>query len=185
MALVLRINFIALLVWLTSACTTQTEPRQHPNYTSSFISVAEPGFKLQVGDRLAWRAPIEVIAEQGNTLKPQTLSHLKRRLESDIAAQGLIMTANQSADYLLDAVIIVDELMSKEQLVERFDIAPALYNSGEYDAGTMVLRFIHPYSQRTLWRGAMEVFTDPSMSTKERLQKIDHAVDSFSRGFAP
>lgn len=178
------IGFVIFILGLSS-CAPEPKEVGNKRYTSSIVSVSDPGFHLKKGDKFAWFGPVEIIAKPDKSLSAQTVYHLKSRFEQDIRANGLLVVGSQSdADYLLDAVIILDHMLSKEELVARFDIAPSLIGNSNFDEGTLVLRLLRSDSRRTLWRGAMEVFSDPNESDAEHRQRIDHAVDAFSIHFA-
>ncbi|MDO3381638.1 DUF4136 domain-containing protein [Gilvimarinus algae] len=171
----------ALLLW---GCVSQAP--QEPRYTSSFISVSEPGFVLAPGDRFAWFAPAEVISDGEHSLGEKTIEHLRERFEQRMTEQGFQMVGStDSADYWISAVIILGDAVSEQELVQRYDIAPALSNLANYEAGTLVMRLVSPLGRRTQWRGAMELFTDPSLKAEERQRRVDYAVDTFARHLSP
>lgn len=172
---------------LLSACvTTEQNTASDPHYTSSFVSVAEPGFVLHAEDTFAWLSEVEIVTDAEHSISEQTLNGMQSRFEQRMREQGIsIVPSLNDADYWLSASIILGDSASETDLVERYDIAPALNNAFEYDAGTLVMRLVSPVSRRTEWRGAIEVFTDPTQSEAARQARIDHAVDTFSRHLRP
>ncbi|UTF59039.1 DUF4136 domain-containing protein [Gilvimarinus sp. DA14] len=178
------VGFVSAL--MLAACTTQTQPPYETHYTSSFISVAEPGFQLRQGDSFAWLGQPEIITDDSHNIAPETLTHLRSRFEQNMRSQGFDMAASANgADYLLSAAIILGTPISEQELVEKFDIAPSLTSGAEYDAGTLVMRVISPGGMRTQWRGAIEIFTDPQQTSSERQRRVDSAVDTFARHLQP
>ena len=180
------LGFLALSILTLGACTTLTQTPYDSPYTSSFISVSEPGFKPQQGDSFAWLGEAEIIADADHNIKPETLEHLRNRFEQNMRAQGYQITPSpSSANYLISAAIILGNPITEQELVEKFDIAPSLAGGGEYDAGTLVLRLLSPGSLRTQWRGAIEIFTDLNQNIGERQHRVDSAVDTFTRHLHP
>ncbi|WP_339900063.1 hypothetical protein [uncultured Gilvimarinus sp.] len=169
---------LALTLLATLACTT-TEPVT-PRYTSSLVSVREPGFEFLPGESYNWLGEIEVLADTGHSIKESTIKHLRDTLERDLTASGHPKVSS-GADYLLAATIIVGNSVSESELIERYDISPSLMQQADYEAGTLVLRVINPASLRTEWRAAMELFTDPNETDAERIAKVDKAIDAFIR----
>ncbi|WP_041521927.1 DUF4136 domain-containing protein [Gilvimarinus agarilyticus] len=166
----------------TMACTTTTEPVT-ARYTSSLVSVREPGFEFVSGDSYNWLGEIEVVADTEHGIKESTIAHIRDTLERDLAAGGHPKVSS-GADYLLAATIIVGNSVSESELIERYEISPSLTQQSDYEAGTMVLRVINPASLRTEWRAAMELFTDPHETDAERIAKVDKAIDAFIRQLA-
>ena len=179
-------NASGLLTLLTlvsiCSCTTVSQAPYESQYTSSFISVSEPGFELYQGDTFAWFGSPEIITDGEHDISPETLEHLRQRFEKRMREQGFqIASVRDQADYWIAASIILGSPVTEQQLMQQFEVAPSLRGNAEYDAGTLVMRFLSPGNRRTQWRGAIEIFTDPNKSASDRQQQVDKAVDTFSR----
>ncbi|BFM22503.1 DUF4136 domain-containing protein [Gilvimarinus japonicus] len=165
------------------ACTTTTTESLTPRYTSSLVSVREPGFVFAQGDSYNWLGEVEVVANAEHKIKESTIAHIHETLERDLAARGYRKVPT-GADHLIAATIIAGDAVSELDLIKRYDISPSLAQQTDYEAGTLVLRVISPVTLRTHWRAAMELFTDPTESDAERIIKVDKAVDAFVRQLA-
>lgn len=176
---------LILLFGIALVSCSLSAPPSRENYHRSVISVAAPGFQLKGGDSVAWRAPIDIISRK-NSRSAQTIpEQLKQGLESALQERGiLIAEQNTQARYLIEGALILDNSLSRAQLVQRFDLAPALFNGDEFNANILILRIVHPYTHRTLWRGAVELFSHNS-TAQGQLQAIQQAVTAVSRSLIP
>lgn len=169
---------LAVMALLSVACTT-TEIAT-PRYTSSLVSVREPGFVFTAGDSYDWLGDIEVVTHRQHSIKDSTVKHIRETLEDGLAANGC-HKASGRVDHLIAATIIVGDAVSEADLIKHYDISPSLIQPSDDKAGTLVLRVIDPVTLRTHWRAAMELFTDQNETDAERIAKVDKAVDAILR----
>ncbi|MCP8900471.1 hypothetical protein [Gilvimarinus xylanilyticus] len=174
-----------VLVLLGVGCSTEPVDPYSPLNTSSFISISQPGFELRRGDYLAWMGKAEILTDGSYELAPETLDRMQTRFEQRMSEQGFTITADIArADHWINAVIIIGAPISESELVGELDLSPSLSAAAQYDAGTLVLRLVHPESRRTQWRGAIEILTDRTQKQEDRWIRIDRAIDTFTNHLA-
>jgi hypothetical protein len=150
------------LLLLLGACTSQPQPAGEPPVRASAVSVTMPGFEVSPDTTLAWRADLIWVDDPEGRFERRA-ELLQRALEDEFAGKGLRFDADpDSATYDVLAIAMLGPVSGHPEVEEVFRLYPALQKStGGYRRGSVVVAIAPRGTRDILWRGALEMFTDP------------------------
>lgn len=162
-----------------AACSSQTpsQPAGDPLGRSSAISVAMPEFVTSEDTLLNWRSDLIWVDDPDGRFQRRG-QILQQSLQQEFERKGYrFATAQDSPDYDVVAVVLLGELQDHAEIQEIFRLYPSLANpAAGYGKGTVMLALAPHGTSDIVWRGALEVFTDPGMqpvnARDERLKWI-------------
>ena len=100
---------------------------------------------------------------------------LQLALQNEFERKGYTFVgANEQANYDVLAVAILGELEGQEEVEQVFRMYPSLSSSSQgYSRGTVLVALAPAGSKKIVWRGALEMFTDPGLQPiKVREQRM-------------
>lgn len=162
----LRLLLPLLALAYLSGCSNQPpgQPGSDPLQRSSAVSVAMPEFVTTDETILAWRSELIWVDDpQGRFQRRGKI--LQQSLQQEFERKGYQFAgAQDSPDYDVVAVVLLGELQDHAEIQEIFRLYPSLANpAAGYGKGTVMLAIAPHGTSDIVWRGALEVFTDPSM----------------------
>jgi hypothetical protein len=162
------------------ACSSSQTPGQQagdPLGRSSAVSVAMPGFVTDENTVLNWRSDLIWVDDPEGRFERRG-QILQQALQQEFERKGYrFATAQDSPDYDVVAVVLLGELQDHAEIQEIFRLYPSLANpAAGYGKGTVMLAIAPHGTSDIVWRGALEVYTDPGMqpvnARDERLKWI-------------
>ena len=158
----LRALLLPLLV-LLGACTSTTPPTEEPPVRASAVSVTMPGFEVSPDTTLAWRSDLIWVDDPEGRFERRA-ELLQRALKDEFARKGLQFSADpDAASYDVLAIAMLGPVSGHPEVEEVFRLYPALQKSTEgYRRGSVVVAIAPRGTSDILWRGALEMFTEPN-----------------------
>lgn len=160
----LLLTFFAVS-WLAACSSQAPDPAaQDPMGRASAVSVTMPEFVTNAETTLAWRSDLIWVDDPEGRFERRA-AVLQQALREEFERKGYrFLPAGEQPDYDVVAVVLLGELKDHEEIQEVFRLYPSLAAPATgYDKGTVMLA-IAPHGTRDIvWRGALEVFTDPGM----------------------
>ena len=156
-----RAVLLALLM-LLGACTSTPQPTAEPPVRASAVSVTMPGFEVSPTTTLAWRSDLIWVDDPEGRFERRA-ELLQRALEDEFARKGLQFSADpDSATYDVLAIAMLGPVSGHPEVEEVFRLYPALQKPTRgYRRGSVVVAIAPRDTSNILWRGALEMFTDP------------------------
>ena len=155
--------FLLPLLILLAACTSTSQPTAEPPVRASAVSVTMPGFEVSADTTLAWRSDLIWVDDPEGRFERRA-ELLQRALKDEFARKGLRFSADpDSASYDVLAIAMLGPLSGHPEVEEVFKLYPALQKSTEdYRRGSVVVAIAPRGTSDILWRGALEMFTEPN-----------------------
>ena len=161
--------FRLLLAFIMStalaACVSET-PIQKPDpmSQSSAVSVAMPGFITSSNTVLRWRSDLIWIDDPEGRYERRA-DMLQQALQDEFKRKGYsFVGANEAANYDVLAVALLGDIQGHTEVEEVFRMYPSLSASSEgYKRGTILVALAPAGTKIVVWRGALEMFTEPGM----------------------
>ncbi len=171
---------LSALLALVSACGTGPgiEPIE-PLEQASAVSVTLPGFTPGSGATLHWHRDLVWVDDPDGRFERRARV-LQQALEDQFARKGYRFVADDaSADYDVLAVAMLGDLEDHAEIQEFFRLYPALAEPARgYGRGTVLVAITPAGSSEVVWRGALEVYTDPDkMPVAQRDQRLRWAAE--------
>ena len=97
---------------------------------------------------------------------------INRRLDDD------------ETDFELGLMLALSSSLDDDQILRQFGFSPGLQGSSENnlpEKGTLVILLIDPRSGTSMWRGAIQAFTNPGATDEQRRQRATSAVSKLIR----
>jgi len=163
---ILRLLLPLLAIAYLSGCNNQPagQPGSDPLQRSSAVSVSMPEFVTTEDTTLSWRSDLIWVDDpQGRFERRGQI--LQQSLQAEFERKGYqFSSAGDTPDYDVVAVVLLGELQDHAEIQEIFRLYPSLANPASgYGKGTVMAAIATHGTSDIVWRGALEVFTDPSM----------------------
>ena len=178
----LRYHLILLsaLLTLVSACggSAGIQPGE-PLEQASAVSVTLPGFTPTSGTTLHWHRDLVWVDDPEGRFERRA-KVLQQALEDQFLGKGFRFVADDAtADYDVVAVAMLGDLEDHAEIQEFFRLYPSLAEPARgYGRGTVLVAITPAGSSEVVWRGALEVYTDPDkMPVAERHQRLRWAAE--------
>ncbi len=161
----IRLLFLTILSLALTACVSDT-PTQKPNPMSqaSAVAVAMPEFITNENTTLRWRSDLIWVDDPEGRFERRA-DMLQKILQNEFVRKGYsFVDAEQSATYDVVAVAVLGAIEGYEELEETFRLYPSLSKGdSDYKRGTVLVALAPAGTTTIVWRGALEMFTDPGM----------------------
>ena len=170
-----RLLFSLLMAWSLAACVTESSgPAPDPLSQSSAIATSTPEFITSPTTTLRWYSDLVWIDDPEGRYERRA-NMLQLALQNEFERKGYTFVgANEQANYDVLAVAILGELEGQEEVEQVFRMYPSLSSSSQgYSRGTVLVALAPAGSKKIVWRGALEMFTDPGLQQiKVREQRM-------------
>lgn len=170
----LRHSLLMILFALLAACSSalQKPSPPHPLEEASAVSVTLPGFVTAPGTTLHWHRELVWVDDPDGRFQRRA-NVLQRALEEEFERKGYrFVDDDESATYDVLAVAMLGQLEAHEEMQEFFRLYPALAKPAEgYRRGTILVAITAAGTSDVVWRGALEVYTDPDKMPLERREQ--------------
>lgn len=168
-----------VLAVLLAACTPVTStPQPDPLYQASAVSVTMPGFVTFPETTLRWYSDLKWMDDPQGQYKRRAEA-LQQALQQEFERKGYQFVAiGEEATYDVLAIALMGQLQDQEELERVFRLYPTLAEPARgYGHGTVLVAIAPAGTRDIVWRGALEVFTDPGkMPVAERDQRMRWAA---------
>ena len=160
----LRILFVLCLAGLISSCV----PSKGLIYGTNFDYDIDADFsKLK---RYTW-LPLPVTAK----FDPLNAKRFKNEIDKNLQARGLVDTQN-NPDFLIKG---------RFTLVKQMDTTSGPADYGIYPEGLLLLVFLNPDTQETIWWGETRLRVKPEMTPIEKEKLVSDSVSAVLGNFPP
>ena len=148
-----------------AACVSDTPVHTpDPMSQSSAVSVAMPGFITSPTTVLRWHSDLIWIDDPEGRYERRA-EMLQQALQDEFKRKGYSFVGpDEAANYDVLAVALLGEIQGHAEVEEVFRMYPSLSASSEgYKRGTILVALAPAGTKTVVWRGALEIFTDPGM----------------------
>ncbi len=163
---------------LTACSTSRLEPEQDPLTQASAVSVTLPGFVTTPETTMRWRSDLVWIDDPEGRYQRRA-DVLQQALQRELENKGYrFVTGEEKADYDVLAIALLGQLEEQPELDEVFRLYPTLAKPAKgYGIGTVLVAISPVGTKEIVWRGALEVFTDPGKQpVSQRYQRLEWAA---------
>ena len=151
--------------WLTACSSQAPDPTaQDPMGRASAVSVTMPEFVTDADTTLGWRSDLIWVDDPEGRFERRGRV-LQQALREEFERKGYrFLTSADQPDYDVLAVVLLGELKDHEEVQEVFRLYPSLAAPATgYSKGTVMVAIAPHGTRNIVWRGALEVYTDPGM----------------------
>jgi hypothetical protein len=175
----LRQLLLPSLLALISACggTSRIEPADQLEQASA-VSVTLPGFTPETGSKLHWHRELVWVDDPDGRFERRA-KVLQQALEVEFENKGYqFVSDDMDANYDVIAVALLGQLDDHAEIQEFFRLYPSLAKPARgYGRGTVLVAITPAGTSDVVWRGALEVYTDPDkMPVAQRDQRLRWAA---------
>ena len=160
-----RLFVVAILSWALTACVSDI-PTQTPDPMSraSAVAVAMPEFITNENTTLRWRSKLIWVDDPEGRFERRA-DMLQQILQNEFVRKGYsFVDAGEPANYDVVAVAVLGAIEGYAELEETFRLYPSLSTGhSDYKRGSVLVALAAAGTTRIVWRGALEMFTDPGM----------------------
>ncbi|MGK0441537.1 MAG: hypothetical protein ACJA0N_001336 [Pseudohongiellaceae bacterium] len=177
----INLLYVLCLSIVISGCQQTTDFNQLPRELKIHTTVSNTSgnFHPSKSDNFHWLEPIQLYPaslEHVNSQIPLITHELNQQLQHK--GYQLSNMAQASRFYLRGAIVYGNELHDKK-LQQIFGIEPGLGSDDDnYPRGSLLLAITKP-SGLTVWRGAMQIFAEPTLADEIKKQRISLAIASM------
>jgi hypothetical protein len=178
-----RILLALILAMLLAACTSPPAAQPDPLRQASAVSVTMPGFVTSPQSTLRWHSELKWVDDPQEQYKRRARV-LQEALQHEFEQKGYhFVGAGEAATYDVLAVALLGQLQDQKELERVFRLYPSLAKPARgYGRGTILVAIAPAGTQDIVWRGALEVFTNPDkMPVAERDQRLQWAAGQLLR----
>lgn len=174
-----RLALSLLLALALGACSSAGRPPEpHPLSQASAVSVTLPGFVTPPGTTLHWHSDLKWMDDPQGHYKRRA-EVLQQALQREFERKGYRFVEHaQNPTYDVVAVALLGKLEEQEKLEQVFRLYPSLAKPVEgYGRGTILVAISPTDTGDIVWRGALEVFTDPGhQPVEQRYGRLEWAA---------
>lgn len=174
-----RAVFSLLLACLLAACSaSQQTLKVDPLSQASAVSVTLPGFVTAAGTTLHWHSDLQWLDDPEGRYQRRARV-LQQALQREFERKGYrFVEHEEKPTYDVVAVALLGGLEEQEKLEEVFRLYPALAKPARgYGRGTIIVAITPADNGDIVWRGALEVFTDPGKQpVAQRYARLEWAA---------
>ena len=167
----------AILILLTlsglAACSsTPPSAGNDPLNQSSAVAVTLPGFVTGPDTTLHWHSDLVWADDAGSQLERRG-QRLQQALQDEFERKGYRFVEDAAqATYDVVAVAMLGEAKKHSEILEVFRLYPALTQPAKgYKKGTVMVAIAPEGTKDIVWRGALQIFTDPGLMPAEQRQQ--------------
>lgn len=161
----IRLFLLAIFSFTLAACASDT-PIQKPNpmTQASAVAVAMPEFITNENTTLRWLSNLIWVDDPEGRFERRA-GMLQLALQNEFVRKGYsFVDAGEPANYDVVAVAVLGAIEGYAELEEAFRLYPSLKRGhSDYKRGTVLVALAPAGTTRIVWRGALEMFTDPGM----------------------
>jgi hypothetical protein len=158
--------FLALAVSSMLFACASSPPAQTsaPLSRASAVAVAMPGFVTSPDTVLRWHSDLIWVDDPEGRYERRA-DMLQLALQSEFERKGYaFVDSGQPANYEVLAVALLGDIAGHKQVEETFRMYPSLGSNPQgYKRGNVLVALAVAGTDIIVWRGALEVFTDPGM----------------------
>ncbi len=172
-----------ILATLLAACTSPPTAKPDPLRQASAVSVTMPGFVTSPQTTLRWQSDLKWVDDPQGQYKRRARV-LQEALQREFERKGYhFVAAGEAATYDVLAVALLGQLQDQKELERVFRLYPSLAKPARgYGRGTILVAIAPAGTADIVWRGALEVFTNPDkMPVAERDQRLQWAAGQLLR----
>ncbi|MEP4486411.1 MAG: hypothetical protein ABJ013_12330 [Halioglobus sp.] len=159
-----------------AACSSKPPTAANdPLNQSSAVAVTLPGFVTGPTTTLHWHSDV-IWADDDTGQFEHRGKVLQSALQEEFERKGYQFVDDAaSATYDVVAVAMLGDVESHSEILEVFRLYPALAQPAKgYDKGTVMVAIVPEGTKDIVWRGALQVFTDPGlMPVEQRQQRLE------------
>jgi len=178
----MRLSLLLLLTTL-SACGTPAGQKTEPLEQTSAITVTLPGFVTDADTTLHWHRELLWVDDPDGRFERRA-KVLQQALQQEFERKGYRFVSNdQDATYDVVAVAMLGQLQDQEEVQKFFRLYPSLAKpAAGYERGTVLVAMAPAGTSTIVWRGALEVYTDPGkMPLAQREERLRWAAKQLLR----
>jgi hypothetical protein len=157
---------LALAVSSVLVACASSPPLQTPAPLSraSAVAVAMPGFVTSADTVLRWSSDLIWVDDPEGRYERRA-DMLQLALQSEFERKGYaFVDSGQPANYEVLAVALLGDIEGHKEVEETFRMYPSLGSNPQgYKRGNVLVALAVAGTDIIVWRGALEVFTDPGM----------------------
>ena len=162
-------------------CNSTPDIEQIPRELKLLTTVSNTSgsFNPDKQDLFSWQSPVELYSEEQNPGSAQ-VELVTQELNQQLKQKGYALIDNKHlSHYLLQAVIVYGNSLHDDKLKRIYGIEANLGSAqDDYQRGSLLLAISKP-SGHIVWRGAVQVFTDPTLPADIRQQRLSLAIASM------
>lgn len=170
----MRLTLLVLITLsgLIGCSSTPPTNANDPLNQSSAVAVTLPGFVTGPDTTLHWHSDLVWADDPGGQLERRGRA-LQQALQDEFERKGYrFVQEAASATYDVVAVVMLGDVKSHSEILEVFRLYPALAQPVKgYEKGTVMVAIAPEGTKDIVWRGALQVFTDPGMMPAEQRQQ--------------
>lgn len=177
--------FIAVAVLALSACSTLKS-------SSDF----DPSVSFNQYKTYSWVE--QKIDDAGYHLDGLMDQRVRAAIETQLSQKGISKTNKQNADLLVNYITKVDKKINIDTFTSHFGYDPYYgprWGLGgslqtettvrEYDVGTLMVDLVDNKTGKLIWRGTVADTVREQNTPEERIQIINHAIDTVMKDYPP
>jgi hypothetical protein len=161
----IRLFLLAILSCALAACVSDTPTKKpNPMSQSSAVAVATPEFITHENTTLRWRSKLIWVDDPEGRFERRA-DMLQQALQNEFVRKGYsFVSAGEPASYDVIAVAVLGAIEGYAKLEETFRLYPSLSRGySDYKRGSVLVALAPAGTTKIVWRGALEMFTDPGM----------------------
>ena len=161
--MITRLSLLMLLFTMLWACSSGTAtPKTDPLEQASAVAVTLPGFITEPGTTLHWHRELLWVDDPDGRYERRA-KVLQQALQLEFERKGYrFVSGDQEATYDVVAVAMLGQLADQKEVQDFFRLYPSLAKpAAGYGRGTVLVAIAPAGSNEIVWRGALEVYTDP------------------------
>ena len=158
----MRLILLLLLTTLPACSSSPAGQEAEPLEQASAIAVTLPGFVTDADTTLHWHRELLWVDDPDGRFERRA-KVLQQALQQEFERKGYrFVSDDQEATYDVVAVAMLGELAQQKEVQDFFRLYPTLAKpAAGYDRGTVLVAIAPAGTNKIVWRGALEVYTDP------------------------
>ena len=174
-----RLISLLLIALTLGACSSPgPTPKPDPMSQASAVSVTLPGFVTGPGTTLHWHSDLKWMDDPDGRYKRRA-EVLQQALQRELERKGYRFVKHaENPTYDVVAVALLGSVKEEEKLEQVFRLYPSLAKPAKgYGRGTILVAISPTDTGDIVWRGALEVFTDPRhQPVEQRYGRLEWAA---------
>ncbi len=181
-----RLTLLMLLCLILIACTGSSNlvQRQQDLARSSVVTSTTGTINVNPDSSILVPPLMPVYSDTKLELNQEKISHITSALQNEFRQKGFTLSSDpDSTTYRIKPAVLYGNALNSMDFIDEYGVQPFLSGESGLERGTLIVLVIHAGSKQVVWRGAVQLFTDETLTLEQSHQRVDHAVRELLEHF--
>ncbi len=179
---------ILLLLGVTACVSTSTSAPHEPLKQKVTVTVSSPDMPVKSNTPMSWARDLKKFSDDELVDKNREFYNwIGSEVQAQVVSKGFtVVDELASTRYQLVGVVVLSDTDKGQHAEELFKLFPSLTGeSSDNPKGTLLLGILDTQTGQGVWRGAIQVFTNPEATVAESQVRVRELLQGLLKKLKP